>query len=150
VRETGAAVAQQLAVEQYPLVAHCLLGLRCLELDPLRRIMAPMPIGDAEFSLDVSPASTALERVSVGSMRPMLGRLSDLLVPPVCISGGKHIGSHGLLCGACFASIDFIAPPLCARLGVPLPFEAGEPPLLSAAAIASPSVYDRARSAARY
>lgn len=47
------------------------------------------------------------------------------------------------------AKIDFIAPPICARLGVPLPFETGEP-CLSAAAIAKPPVYDRARAAARY
>jgi predicted amidophosphoribosyltransferase len=53
------------------------------------------------------------------------------------------------VCGACFAKIDFIAPPICARLGVPLPYDAGEPSL-SAGAIASPPVYDRARAAARY
>jgi ComF family protein len=35
------------------------------------------------------------------------------------------------------------------RLGVPLPYDAGEP-CLSAAAIASPPVYDRARAVARY
>jgi ComF family protein len=81
-------------------------------------------------------------------LRPTLTRLADLLLPPVCISCRRRIGSHGLLCGACFARIDFIAPPLCARLGVPLPYEAGEP--LLAAAIAAPPVYDRARAAARY
>ena len=79
----------------------------------------------------------------------MLGRIADLLLPPVCIACRRRIVSHGLLCGACFARIDFIVPPLCARLGIPLPYEAGEP-LLSAAAIASPPVYDRARAAARY
>ncbi|MBK5197824.1 MAG: ComF family protein [Methyloceanibacter sp.] len=79
----------------------------------------------------------------------MLGRLADVLLPPVCIACRTRIGSHGLLCGACFAKIDFIAPPICARLGVPLPYEAGEPSL-SAAAIAKPPVYDRARAAARY
>ena len=41
----------------------------------------------------------------------MLGRLADLLLPPVCIACRTRIGSHGLLCGACFARIDFIAPP---------------------------------------
>ena len=60
----------------------------------------------------------------------------------------RRVGGHELLCGACFVSIDFITPPLCARLGVPLPYEAGEP-LLSAAAIATPPMYDRARAAAR-
>ncbi|HEX7533582.1 MAG TPA: double zinc ribbon domain-containing protein [Methyloceanibacter sp.] len=33
-----------------------------------------------------------------------------------------RIGRHGLICGACFAKIDFIAPPLCDRLGVPPPY----------------------------
>jgi ComF family protein len=47
------------------------------------------------------------------------------------------------------ARIDFIAPPICARLGVPLPYDAGQG-ALSAAAIATPPVYDRARAAARY
>ena len=101
------------------------------------------------MSLEVPPASPASAQTGAGVMRPMLGRLADLLLPPVCISCRTRIGSHGLLCGACFAKIDFIAPPICARLGVPLPYEAGEPPL-SAAAIASPPVYDRARAAARY
>jgi ComF family protein len=80
-------------------------------------------------------------------VRPTLGWLADL--PPVCIACRARIGSHGLLCGACFASIDFIAPPICARLGVPLPYDAGEG-ALSAAAIATPPVYDRARATARY
>ena len=88
-------------------------------------------------------------RGAPGIVRPTLGRLADLLLPPVCIACRARIGSHGLLCGACFASIDFIAPPICARLGVPLPYDAGEG-ALSAAAIATPPVYDRARAAARY
>ena len=54
--------------------------------------------------------------------------------------------SHGLLGGGCWAKIDFIAPPLCLRLGVPLPYDTGKPSL-SAAAIADPPVYNRARAA---
>ena len=111
--------------------------------------MASMPIGEAELSLEAPPASPASARGAAGFMRPMLGRLADLLLPPVCISCRTRIGSHGLLCGACFAKIDFIAPPICARLGVPLPYDAGEPSL-SAVAMASPPVYGRARAAARY
>ncbi len=109
-----------------------------------------MPTGEAELGLE-PPASPATARGGAGAalLRPMLLRLADLLLPPVCISCRRRIVSHGLLCGNCFASIDFIAPPLCARLGVPLPYEAGES-LLSAAAIASPPVYDRARASARY
>jgi ComF family protein len=84
-----------------------------------------------------------------GAWRASFGAVADLLLPPVCIACRGRIGSHGLLCGECFGRIDFIAPPLCARLGVPLPYDAGEP-CLSAAAIASPPVYDRARAVARY
>ena len=73
----------------------------------------------------------------------------DLLLPPVCIACRKRISRHGLVCGDCFAGIDFIAPPICDRLGVPLPFDTGGPSL-SAAAIAAPPPYDRARAMARY
>jgi hypothetical protein len=106
-------------------------------------IMASMPTGKAELGLEAPQAARA------APWRPVLRRLADLLLPPVCIACRARIGSHGLLCGDCFAKIDFIAPPICARLGVPLPYEAGED-ALSAAAIASPPVYDRARAAARY
>ena len=109
-----------------------------------------MPIGEAEqLGLEPQSAAPAMTGAARTAMRSMLGRLADFLLPPVCISCRTRIGSHGLLCGSCFAKIDFITSPLCARLGVPLPFEAGDP-LLSAAAIASPPVYDRARAAAHY
>lgn len=85
----------------------------------------------------------------VSPWRTALGAGLDLLLPPVCIGCRLRTGSHGLVCGACFAKIEFIAPPICERLGVPLPFETGAP-ALSAAAIASPPVYDRARAVARY
>ena len=81
--------------------------------------------------------------------RTALRSVADLLLPPVCISCRAPIQTHGLLCGACFSGIEFIAPPLCARLGVPLPYDVGEPSL-SAAAIIAPPVYDRARAVARY
>jgi len=81
--------------------------------------------------------------------RSALGAAADLLLPPVCISCRGRIQAHGLLCGDCFAKLDFIAPPYCARLGVPLPYDLGVPSL-SAAAMASPPVYDRARAVARY
>ena len=82
-------------------------------------------------------------------IRPLFGRLADLLLPPACIACRRRIGSHGLLCGACFAQIDFIAPPICARLGVPLPSTRGRAPF-QRRAIAAPPVYGRARAAARY
>ncbi|MGD9501732.1 MAG: ComF family protein [Methyloceanibacter sp.] len=103
--------------------------------------MEAMPTGEAELGLE--------RRAPAPAMGSMLRRLADILLPPVCISCRARVERHGLLCGSCFAKIDFIAPPLCDRLGVPLPFETGETPL-SAAAIAAPPVYDRARAAAHY
>lgn len=100
-----------------------------------------MAAGVREFA----PGSS--RRPSLGSL---LGPLADLLLPPVCIVCRSRIGGHGLICGACFAKIDFITEPLCDRLGVPLPYDAGEGRQLSAAAIAKPPVYDRARAVARY
>lgn len=81
--------------------------------------------------------------------RTMLCSAADLVLPPVCVVCWSPIGFQGLLCGRCFAGIDFIVPPLCARLVVLLPFDAGNSSL-SAAAIAAPPVYDRARAVARY
>jgi ComF family protein len=92
-------------------------------------------------------SETELRRMP--SWRTALGAVADLFLPPVCVACRARIESHGLLCGNCFAKIDFIVPPLCGRLGVPLPYDTGEP-YLSAAAIAAPPVYDRARAVARY
>ena len=100
--------------------------------------MAPMSISEANIAAEVSPAVAPVTRRRPGVLRSMLGTLADLVLPPVCIVCRTRIGSHGLVCGACFAKIDFIAPPLCDRLGVPLPYQTGHAgePCLSAAAIA--------------
>jgi hypothetical protein len=100
--------------------------------------MGAMPTGEAELGLERETAAPAMAGRGSGAMGRTLRRLADILLPPVCIACRGRIESHGLLCGACFAKIDFIAPPLCDRLGLPLPFEAGGS-LLSAAAIASPA-----------
>jgi ComF family protein len=88
-------------------------------------------------------------RIRSGGAGRVANLLVDLLLPPVCILCRKRTFGHGLLCGACWRRIDFIAPPLCARLGVPLPYDTGEP-AVSAAAITDPPIYDRARVVARY
>jgi predicted amidophosphoribosyltransferase len=108
-----------------------------------------MAIDGAKITSDVLATRPKLFSAAE-AVRGALNLAADLLLPPVCISCRKRAGAHGLLlCGDCWARIDFIAPPLCAKLGVPLPYDTGEPSL-SAAAIADPPVYDRARAAARY
>jgi ComF family protein len=75
--------------------------------------------------------------------------LADTIVPPVCVACRQPLHGHDALCPACWADIDFIRPPLCDRLGIPLPFDPGGP-AVSAAAEAAPPEYDRARAVARY
>jgi predicted amidophosphoribosyltransferase len=110
--------------------------------------MTAMAIDGAEITSDL-PTARPKPFLAGEALRSMFALAADLLLPPVCISCRKRAGAHGLLCSDCWAKIDFIAPPLCARLGVPLPYDTGEPSL-SAAAIADPPVYDHARAAARY
>jgi len=74
---------------------------------------------------------------------------ADLILPPVCIHCHEPLASHGLLCAACWQGIDFIKPPLCDRLGHPLPYASAEP-AVSAAATRRPPVYSRARAVARF
>ena len=73
----------------------------------------------------------------------------DVLLPPLCLGCEVRVGAHDALCPDCWKGIDFIRPPLCDRLGLPLPYDTGER-ALSAAAIADPPVFDRARAVARY
>jgi len=108
-------------------------------------IMAIEDAGPTSLIPDARPGTGA---ASLG-FRRLVASLADLLLPPVCVACHTRIEGHGLLCGDCWSRIDFIAPPVCARLGVPLPYDTGEP-CLSAAAIADPPVYDRARAVARY
>jgi ComF family protein len=75
---------------------------------------------------------------------------ADLILPPVCVACGTLITRHNLLCPQCWRSLYLITPPLCNRLGVPLPGYEGEGPHMSAQAAANPPVFARARAAAHY
>lgn len=78
------------------------------------------------------------------------GRLAaDLLTPPVCAACGRRIGSPDALCAECWREVAFIRQPLCDRLGIPLPY-ATVTPTVSAAALADPPIYDRARAVAAF
>lgn len=81
--------------------------------------------------------------------RRAAGALADLLVPPLCVACHVPLASHHALCPSCWGKIDFIRPPLCDRLGLPMPFDVGGT-MVSAAAAAAPPEYDRARAVARF
>jgi ComF family protein len=74
---------------------------------------------------------------------------ADIIVPPCCLSCRVRTVAHGSLCPSCWAGVHFIRPPLCDVMGLPLPFEVGER-TVSAAALATPPAYDRARVVAHF
>ena len=73
----------------------------------------------------------------------------DVMLPPLCLGCRMRIMAHDALCPACWRRIDFVRPPLCDRLGLPMPYDTGGP-MLSAAAVANPPEFDRARAVANF
>ena len=81
-------------------------------------------------------------RVATGGAR----RLRDLVMPARCPACGD-LGLEPGLCGTCWRTVPWIAPPLCDRLGLPLDFES-DAGGVSLAARADPPPYARARAVA--
>ena len=78
-----------------------------------------------------------------------LGRgIADLVLPPGCIACRAAVSDPGALCAACWRRLEFITPPLCERLGTPLPYDAGS--RISPEALARPPAYSRARAAVMF
>lgn len=73
----------------------------------------------------------------------------DVLLPPLCLACRTHITAHDALCPACWRRVNFVRPPLCDRLGLPLPYDTGGR-MVSAAAVADPPGFDRARAVANF
>lgn len=73
----------------------------------------------------------------------------DVLLPPLCLGCRVHITAHDALCPACWRQVNFVRPPLCDRLGLPLPYDTGGR-MVSAAAVADPPDFDRARAVASF
>jgi ComF family protein len=99
-----------------------------------------------DAGLDEEPLAPRRRQLT---LRAGLRWLSDVVFPPVCVSCRSGLSAHDALCGACWSRIDFIRPPLCDRLGLPLPYDTGGP-MISAAAAADPPPYGRARAVAHY
>jgi len=82
-------------------------------------------------------------------LRSFMRHALDLALPPLCPSCRTPLADGAGLCPDCWSKLSFIAPPFCARLGIPFTYDPG-PGLLSMEAIANPPAYDRARAAVRY
>jgi ComF family protein len=102
-------------------------------------------VEEAEAGAEARGALADLRRWAMANFR----YLSDLILPPVCLHCHQPVAFHGVLCPACWREVRFITPPLCDRLGLPLPY-ATEAPALSAAARRRPPVYGRARAVAQF
>lgn len=96
-------------------------------------------------------ARTAPARAQWGLalLRRVTASLSDLILPPSCVACQSRLAGHDTLCPSCWRQIDFIRPPLCDRLGIPLPYDTGGA-MISAAAVAHPPDFARARAVALY
>ena len=75
---------------------------------------------------------------------------ADLILPAVCVSCSALITRHNLLCPRCWSGLNLITPPLCDRLGIPLPGYEGIGPHISTQAVSNPPIFSRARAAAHY
>ena len=90
-------------------------------------------------------ASLGFSIVSQG-MRTGFRRALNWLIPPSCLACHAPVAGASGLCAACWSKLQFIEAPYCDRLGTPFPFDEGEG-AVSAAAIADPPPWDRARAA---
>jgi len=98
------------------------------------------------------PADTSSRRIARLAARVIKagsGALADALMPPACVACRQTMAGHDSLCAACWRDVRFIQPPLCDRLGIPMPYDTGGT-MISAAAAAHPPAYDRARAVAAY
>lgn len=99
---------------------------------------------------DTSPAAAPRPPLRpIVAARLALEAFADLVVPPCCLVCRTRLASHHQLCGACWRSVHFIRAPLCDVMGIPLPFDTGDR-MVSAAALAQPPAYDRARAVAHF
>jgi len=83
------------------------------------------------------------------ALRRLANRALDVVLPPRCLACGEEVGEQGTLCPDCWAGIEFLAPPHCARCGFPFELDT-QTGTLCAACQARPPVFDRARAVLRY
>ncbi|ESR24088.1 ComF family protein [Lutibaculum baratangense] len=99
--------------------------------------------------LDRAAPSFAWRAARIGTLRRAFAASLDFLLPPRCGACAEPVAGGAGLCAECWARVEFIGPPLCDRLGLPLPYDAG-PGALSPQALQNPPAFDRARGVAAY
>ncbi|MFD0915055.1 ComF family protein [Pseudahrensia aquimaris] len=92
--------------------------------------------------------ATALSKAKQ-SLRRAAGRVQDVVLPPVCLACETGVDARGTVCSQCWSGLRFIEPPFCAVLGTPFARDLGTG-AKSAAALARPPSFDRARATVFY
>jgi len=88
--------------------------------------------------------------MEVGPALAQAGRaLLDAILPPLCLGCREIVATPGALCPECWRQVAFIAPPHCARCGVPFAGERGSD-ALCIDCLTRPPRYRRARAAMIY
>ena len=85
----------------------------------------------------------------IRALKGMGGALVDSILPPLCLGCGEIIAQPGALCSSCWPSYSFIAPPHCARCGVPFAEDLGDA-VECADCLAHAPRFHRARAALAY
>ncbi|HWB47559.1 MAG TPA: ComF family protein [Stellaceae bacterium] len=83
------------------------------------------------------------------ALRRLSRAVVDGVLPPRCLACGATVDEVDALCGSCWASMTFFAPPWCAVCGLPFPHPMGEGAVCGDCARRAPS-WDRGRSVLRY
>ena len=73
----------------------------------------------------------------------------DFITPPRCLMCRAPLREPSSLCAGCWAKLQQIDEPLCDVLGTPFAYDQGDG-VVSAAALANPPPWDRARAAVAY
>lgn len=80
---------------------------------------------------------------------PLIAAALHLCFPPRCVSCGTDVDAAHSLCADCFAKLQLISDPCCARCGVPFAYELGDG-AVCADCMQSPPPYAAARAAMHY
>ncbi|QFR33160.1 ComF family protein [Ancylobacter sp. TS-1] len=107
---------------------------------------------DAALEGAPAPLAARLRGFGRGVARGLARGAVDFALPPLCMACRAAVEEPGCLCARCWSRVGFIERPFCDRLGTPLPHEMGEGDEVpvSAAALADPPAYARARAVALF
>lgn len=109
--------------------------------------MTSEPQADSDHSAE--PQAVQPRGATTRAALRLVHALTDLVLPPLCLSCSARLNDHDALCARCWRDMHFLTPPVCDRLGIPLPYDAGEG-AVSALALAEPPPYGRARAVAAF